>query len=176
MPFKFQILATATLTAVLASDPTLVAAQETIGTIEAKIDGEAREWRALAPDPSGTDYNTSLQMFGPMQTVSIMGFPLDRITMKEIIQIDFAMMSGSLEMIDQNVIYAPDGISRTWTSLEGENLITLENFEVTESEAKVSGRFAGRVCLRETMFTEPDPAQCKDIEGRFESSLPQAPI
>ncbi|MCC6007792.1 MAG: hypothetical protein JJU40_08950 [Rhodobacteraceae bacterium] len=150
------------------------AAQEAIGEIVATIDGEPRAWRTLGPDGSGTDYNTFLEVFGPMQGVSLMGFPPGRVTIRGTVQLTFTLMGDALDLFEQEVIYAPEGMSRMWVSLEGEDLITVEHFEASGSEAEVSGRVAGRVCLKEGLFSEPDPERCKSIEGTFGSRVPAA--
>ncbi len=167
---------TALVAAALIGGATSVAAEEKIGEIFATIDGEAFEWRALAPDADGTDYNTSLRFFGPMQNVSVMGFSPGQISMKQTIQITFTLTPGSLDTFEQEVIYAPEGMKRMWTSLPDDDLVTVESFEDTDAGGEVSGRFSGRLCLKESMFAEPDPDQCKDIEGSFASSLPEATI
>lgn len=158
--------------AALAIGTTGGAAQDAIGQIVGSIDGEAREWRALGPDGSGVEYNTSLEVFGPMQTVSIMGFPPGPPAMRGVLQLTFTVMAGASETFEQEVIYAPDGMSRMYVSLEGENPITLERFEVSGAGAEVSGRISGRVCLKESLFAEPDPDRCRIVEGSFTSSLP----
>jgi hypothetical protein len=154
--------------------PTAVAAERAIGGIVATIDGEAHEWRALGADMSGADYNTSLQDFGPMQIASVMGFPPGRPTMRGTIQLTFTVMSGGMETFEQEVIYAPDGMRSMWVSLDGEDLITIEHFEATAAGGDVSGRLSGRLCLLESLFAEPDPDNCKSIEGTFSSQLPAA--
>ena len=156
----------------LACAPANVAAEQVIGEVVATIDGEPREWRTLGPDGTGIQYNTSLQAFGPMQTVSVMGFPPGRAGMRGTIQLTFALMSGGLDTFEQELIYAPEGMSRMWVSLEGEDLITIEEFENRAEGAVVSGRFSGRVCLQESLFAQPDQANCKPVEGRFSTSLP----
>ncbi len=158
----------------LALGLTKVVAQETIGEIVATIDGDPFEFHALAPDASGAEYNTSLQVFGPMQIVSVMGFPPGRVTMRGTIQLTITIPSGSLESYDQEVIYAPNGMSIMWVSLDGEDLITVEHFETTAAGGEVSGKLSGRVCLKESLFTEPDPDRCKTIEGTFSARLPAA--
>jgi len=158
--------------AALAVGTTAVRAQDAIGRITGSIDGEAREWRTLGPDGSGVSYNTSVQVFGPMQTVSIMGFPPGAPAMRGVVQLTFTVTAGAEGTFEQEVIYAPDGMSRMYVSLEGEELITLDRFELTGAGAEVSGRLSGRVCLREGLFAEPDPDSCRIIEGSFASSLP----
>jgi hypothetical protein len=164
----------ALIAACLALGPTKVAAQEKIGEISATIDGEQFEFRALAPDASGIEYNTSLQVFGPMQIVNVMGFPPRRVTMRGTIQLTLTIPSGSLESYDQEVIYAPNGMSNMWVSLDGEDLITVEHFEATAAGGEISGKLSGRVCLKESLFAEPDPERCKSIEGTFNASVPAA--
>jgi len=160
--------------AMLAAGTTGVAAEDVIGEIVATIDGEPREWRALGPDGSGVDYNTSLQVFGPMQIVDVMGFPPGRPGLRGTIQLTFTLTDGALETFDQDVIYAPEGMSRMWVSLEGDDLITIESFETSADGAAVSGQISGRLCLKESLFAEPDEENCKAVEGRFISSLPLA--
>lgn len=159
---------------ILAAGTTSVAAEDVIGEIVATIDGEPHEWRTLGPDGTGTDYNTSRQAFGPMHSVSVMGFPPGRPGMRGTIQLTFTLTSGGLDTYDQEVIYAPEGMSRMWVSLEGEDLITLENFESGAEGGTVSGHLSGRVCLQESLFAEPDEDNCKRVEGSFSSSLPAA--
>jgi hypothetical protein len=160
------------VTGLLGIGTTTALAEETIGEVIARIDGEAFDWRVLGPDASGTDYNTSLQAFGPMQMVSVMGFPPGEVSLRGTIQLTLTLMGGTLEPFEQEVIYAPDGMSRMWMSLEGEELITVERFEATESGGEVSGSFSGRVCLKESMLGEPDADTCKSIDGTFSSRLP----
>lgn len=151
---------------------TSASAQETIGEVVATIDGDAFEWRTFAPDPSGTDYNTSLNTQFGFLDVSVMGFPPGRITMRGVVQLSFMLMPDTLETMEQEVIFAPDGMSQMWTSLVGENLITIEHLDATSPSGEVSGRFAGRVCRKEGMLAEPDPNRCKEIDGTFTTRLP----
>lgn len=164
----FGVLAAAGLAVVA----TQGVAQQAIGEITATIDGEALVWRTLGPDGSGTDYNTGIESFGPMQSVSVMGFPPGRPTMRGVVQLSFTLMPGGLETLDQEVIHAPEGMSRMWVSLEGEDLITVEHFEATPEGAEVAGRFDGRVCLKEGLMAPPDPQTCRTIEGAFSTALP----
>lgn len=166
----------ALIAAALIAGPTSLAAQEKIGEVIATIDGESFEWSAYAPEPSGTDYNTSLRLFGPMQSVSVMGFPPGRVAVTDAIQITFSLMPGSPGTFEQEVLYAPEGMRNLWTSLDGEDLITIESFDETDGGAEVSGSFAGRICRKENMMSEPDPENCKDIEGRFSSVLPKLDV
>lgn len=147
-------------------------AQEVIGEITATINGESFEWRTLGADGSGTDYNTGLRDTGGMLDVSLMGFPPGLVAMRNVVQLTFFLMPGATGTLDQEVIYAPEGMSRMWTSLEGEDLITIEQLDASAPTGEVSGRLSGRVCLKESMFAEPDPANCKDVEGTFASRLP----
>ena len=158
----------------LAVGATRVAAENVIGEIIGTIDGEPREWRALGPDGSGADYNTSLQVFGPMQIIDVMGISPGRPGLRGSIQLTFTLTGSGLEPFDQEVIYAPEGMSRMWVSLENEDLITVEHFESGADGAEVSGRLYGRVCLKESLFAEPDESNCKAIEGRFSSVVPAA--
>ncbi|MGY6412006.1 MAG: hypothetical protein ACXIUV_13405 [Alkalilacustris sp.] len=158
----------------LAAGTASVAAEDVIGEIVATIDGDPREWRALGPDGSGADYNTALQVFGPMKIVDVMGIAPGRPGLRGSIQLTFTLTAGALETVDQDVIYAPEGMGRMWVSLEGEDLITVEHFERGADGAEVSGRLSGRICLQEGLFAEPDVANCKPIEGRFRSLLPDS--
>lgn len=148
------------------------AAQETIGEIVATIDGETLELRTLAADGGADDYNTVLRDFAGIIDVSVMGFPPGRVAMRNVVQITFVVMPGSRYPIEQEVIFAPEGMSRLWTSLDGEDLITIETLDTSAPMGAVSGRFAGRVCFKPGIMAEPDPDDCKDIEGTFTSRLP----
>ena len=147
-------------------------AQQTIGEIIATIGEETLELRTLAADGGADDYNTALRDFAGMIDVSVMGFPRGRIAMRNVVQITFMVMRGSLEPIQQEVIFAPEGMSRIWTSLDGEDLITIESLDTSAPIGAVSGRFSGRVCLKSGIMAEPDPDECRDIEGTFASRLP----
>lgn len=162
------------LAAILAAGAPAAAQQETIGEVSATIDGEAFEWRTIGPDRSGTDYNTFLNAQFGLLDVSVMGFPPGGITMRGVVQLTFMLMPNALETMDQEVIFAPEGMSRMWTSLEGEDLITIERFDASAPTGDVSGRFSGRVCQKDGMFAEPDPDRCKQIDGTFTSRLPHA--
>lgn len=162
------------LAVMLSFGTTATAQPETIGEIVATIDGEAFEWRALGPDSSGNDYNTAVNAQYGYLDVSVMGFPPGSVTMRGVVQLTFMLMPGSLETMDQEVIFAPEGMRQMWTSLEGEDLITIEHLDASEPTGEVSGRFAGRVCQKESMFAEPDPDRCKEIDGRFSSRLPHS--
>lgn len=156
----------------LAIGASAAAAQETLGEIEATIDSEAYEWRTLGGGGSDVEYNTDLRDFGPVQTISMMGFPPGDVSMRGTIQLIVGLGSDTLTPVDQEVIYAPEGMSRMWMSIEGEDLVTVESFETTDDGGEVAGTFSGRVCFKESMFAEPDPDNCKPIEGRFSSRLP----
>lgn len=121
------------------------AAQETIGEIFATIDGETLALRRLAADGGAHDHNTVVRDFAGIIDVSVMGFPPGRIAMRNVVQITFIVMPGSLDPIEPEVIFAPEGMSRLRTSLGGEDLITIEALDTSAPEGAVSGRFAGRV-------------------------------
>ena len=108
-----------------------------------------------------------------MQAVSIMGFPPGEVTTRGgSLQITFPVMSGAREALGQEVIYVPEGMTRMWASPKGEDLITLERFEVAGRGGDVADRIAGRVCLKESLFADPDPYRCKTIEGSIRYTLP----
>jgi hypothetical protein len=159
-------LAMATMTGASAT------AQERIGDVTATIDGAEYEWHAYAPDPSGTDYNTSINTQFGMPDVSVMGFLPGEVSLRGVVQLTFMVMPGTLDTLEQEVIFAPEGMSRMWTSLDGEDLIEIESLDTDAPEGAVSGRFAGQVCRKDSMMAPPDPETCKQIEGRFSARLP----
>lgn len=150
------------------------AAQDSIGEMTATIDGTQKSWRMLGPDGSGQDYNTGLRMFGPMANVSAMGFPPGRITMRGSVQLSFTMLPGSLDTMEQEVIFAPEGMGRIWSTLPEENALTITRFETDSEGGMVAGEIAGRLCLKESLFADPDPDNCQSIEGSFSTRLPLA--
>jgi len=147
-------------------------AQESIGSITATIDGEPLEWTTLAGGDGDEDYNTYLRDHAGILDVSLMGFQPGPVSMRGAVQITFVMMPGANEPLDASVIYLPEGMRRSWMSLDSETPVMIDHLEVTGSGGEVQGRIAGRICFKESLFAEPDTDQCKTIEGRFASSLP----
>lgn len=160
--------------AVLTLVPAAPAQANEIGRIEATLDGAPMAWRTLGPDGSSVEYNTWVRDDFGMTSVSIMGFPPGPVTMRGVLQLTFSMMPGDSGLFEQEVILAPDGMRQIWTAPEGENLITVEQFDAGSAEAMVSGLISGRLCRKDGMFAEPDPDDCRQIEGRFETRLPQS--
>lgn len=153
-----------------------MADQETLGEIVATIDGEAFEWRTLGPDASGNTFNTGITTIAGMRDVSVMGFPPGSVTMRGVLQLTFMLMPNGTAMLEQDVLFAPEGMSQMWTTIDGEDLITLDQFDASEPVGVVSGRISGRVCQRESMFAEPDPDTCRQIEGTFSTRLPHGEL
>ena len=160
----------------IATGTTAMADQETLGEIVATIDGAAFEWRTLGPDEAGNSYNTGITTIAGMRDVSIMGFPPGSVAMRGVLQLTFMLMPNSTDMLEQDVLFAPEGMSQMWTTIEGEDLITLDPFDASEPDGAVSGRISGRVCQRESMFADPDPNTCHHIEGTFTTRLPHGDL
>jgi hypothetical protein len=160
----------------IATGTAAMADQETLGEIVATIDGEPLEWRTLGPDAAGNSYNTGITTIAGMRDVSVMGFPPGSVTMRGVLQLTFMLLPNASDLFEQDVIFAPEGMSQMWTTIEGEDLITLDQFDASEPVGEVSGRISGRVCQRESMFADPDPDTCRQIEGTFTTRLPHGEL
>lgn len=159
----------------------LPALSQEFGQIAATYDGEERTWYTIARESGGetqatATYGSSLANFFDLH---IQGHPRPTFTSTDVLSVD-AMVQGGIEaggrLVDVEILHIPDGISRpTWTSQDAptRSTLSIEAIETGEpgETGTLTGTFSGQVCLRESMTAEPDPMNCRMIEGRIKTRI-----
>ncbi len=83
------------------------------------------------------------------------------------------------ELVAPTLTWFPDGDSQPfWASLStGTDLpeITFTGFEFNGESGRAAGHFRGRLChVAEIEATEPDPTNCQDVDGTFDTAIYKA--
>lgn len=158
------------------------ASAEEFGRIEAKVNGEARIWYTVALQRGGkTDatatFGTRRVGFANTWSLQIQGHPRPSFTSNDVLSINL-FSTGEVEpgtfTTGTEVMYLPTGMRPPiWTSGEGEGNASI-SFDVLAPEGEIgraAGTFSSKVCIQETMTSEPDPTRCQQIAGRFDTQV-----
>jgi hypothetical protein len=154
---------------------TSVSAMQEIGTIEATIGGESGSWTTIhmASEQTATAEHSSV---GPMTSISIQGHdPESGSMMRNVLSLNITLMGEgpSAQTFDATLSLFPEGMSRPFfTSGDGKTEVDVRFEELDLSElGHARGTFSGQLCHQDGMFSEPDPNDCRAIEGTFDTQL-----
>lgn len=157
----------------LASATSAFAMQE-IGTIEATIGGESGSWTTIhmASEETATAEHSSV---GPMTSISIQGQdPESGSMMRNVLSLDVTLMGEgpSAQTFDATLSLFPEGMTGPFFTSGGEMDVEIHFSELDLSErGHARGTFSGQLCRQDGMFSEPDPDDCRAIEGTFDTEL-----
>ncbi|MFP4240142.1 MAG: hypothetical protein ACLFRZ_12650 [Rhodosalinus sp.] len=143
-------------------------AQEVIGEVNATLDGTERQWQTLQSTESDISFNTGIRETGPITEIGIQGFEEGGSFNREVIVINWFVMDEG-EPMDASVMYVPERMSQSWMSPEGEQVVNVEAFDGESA----SGTLKGRLCYKDGFAAPPDPDRCMEIDGTFETRLPE---
>jgi hypothetical protein len=170
MPSRYAFVSAA----ILAFAPA-AAAQEVIGEIAATLAGQNRVWQTLQGSGE-VSYNTWVNDMGFAWEVNIQGYVEGGSRIAEVLAIHLSGMAGEHSPQTANILYAPERMSQVYvveTEEDAPDILTLDRLEIGPDGGVAAGRFASTLCFKESLFAEPDPDACLDVEGRFETALPR---
>lgn len=153
------------------------AANETIGSMEAAIDGEMRTWRTLSVPSEGTA-TAQFRDLGGVTSVSVQGHPEEGPVMSDVLSFEATLMGegAGASVISATVSHFPGGMSEPFfVSDESGVAPTIEWTRLEVSDGGMAeGRFSATLCRRASMFAEIDLGDCRDVEGTFSTQLRSA--
>lgn len=146
---------------------------EVIGSMQARIDGEPGTWETLSLPAEGTA-TASYSRFGAGATIAIQGHdPGAESRMRNVLSLQVTVMGeGASAQLIGDVILGlyPDGMAgASWQASAAD--ITWERLELGADGGHATGRFTASLCRQEGAFSEPDPDDCRAIEGEFDTAL-----
>jgi len=163
--------------ALSAAHPALAQVQTTpLGTVEASLDGAPYLGETLNVPSEGTA-TADFGMFGPVTSVTVQAHdPQADSIMQNVLSIEFSLMGDdiSASMMDASVSWWPEGMGQPFYHSEGSEAelnVTLEALSLEEGAANTKGRFAARICRKDSFMAEADLNDCMPVEGTFETAL-----
>lgn len=146
---------------------------EVIGSIQARVDGEAGDWETLRLPGEGTATATYFAI-GTGGSISIQGHdPKASSMMRNVLSLQFTVMGegASLQLLgDATLGLYPEGMSGdSWQASAAE--LEWDRLELGAEGGHASGRFSASLCRQEGPFSEPDTSDCRQVEGEFDTRL-----
>lgn len=171
-----RALAVAVLASVLAlgcAPSASAVGTEVLGSMQARIDGEAGTWETLRAPSEGTATAYYIST-GPAKTISIQGHDPDAGSlMRNVLSLNLTVMGegASAQMLgDPSVGLYPEGLSGAFWQASAVD-IEWDRLELGEDGGHATGRFAATLCYQESTFSEPDTDNCRALEGEFDTPL-----
>lgn len=163
-----------TLISMMTAAPAL--AQDSLGSIEARIDDTFRTWH-LTRD--GSQSQSSWIEKGPGITdVSLWGHdtPDTTSSVAEALILDFAVMTGTGTpmAINPTLQYLSEGYKGGWLAIDDSQItVTLESFDITPAGLNVAGSLSATLSYSTNPMAQTiDPTRSQPVEGRFAAILP----
>ncbi len=152
------------------------AGKESVGAINATIDGAAYRGETLNVPSEGTS-TAEFMSIGPMTSMTIQAHdPAADSTMENVFSIDISLMGddASASITEAKISYWPEGMSAPFFMNEGneaETEVILQSLSLENGAASVAGRFTAKLCRKADFFSEADTGDCIDTKGTFETAL-----
>lgn len=155
---------------------TPAAAQEVLGTIEARQGHTLRTWFVTR---DGAQSQSAWQQVVPgLIDVSLWGHATDdtATSVNGALILDFDVMTayGAPKATEPTMQYLSEGYSGGWLALDDDALsVTIESFENSGSGLAVQGTFTATLTYSpDLMKLVLDPSRTQTVEGRFSAVLP----
>jgi hypothetical protein len=164
---------TAFLALLATATPILAFETEEIGSIEALFDGETIvQPTVLARDGDEAQATAFMFLGGAFANLNIVGYnSADNKRLS--VEVDYMAEQPGPQTAPMGVTisYAPRGGAVRWTSDGAPSVpaVTFTTLEADGEEGRAVGTFAAELCYSEDYEDEGDPANCRSIEGRFDT-------
>lgn len=149
------------------------------GSISAEFDGQQRQWDITTLDDS-TKFSAGTvakDFVSGGNSVNLWGQAASRES-GVMLEMTFAAnaFNAGANAIRVNATVIPHGgmMPPHWTAIDDPQ-VSLVHAEYDGQSGRIEGRFSGSLCYRAELYSAPDPANCKPIEGRFASDLARDP-
>lgn len=148
-------------------------AAEGVGNIDADIGGESYAGATLGKT-SEHEASATVRNFGPITMLNMQAHDLEAESMmKNVFNIEVSLSNAgsSPQVMSATVSYWPQGMSeKFYTSEESTVSVSFEQFEMGDN-AHVVGTFSGRMCAKADFYSAINRADCKDVNGTFDTPL-----
>ena len=159
---------------IVASSPLLALEIEEIGRIEARFGDEDISLPTVIARSGGEADATAFMMFpgGGFADLSLAGVSMDS---RARLDLNLSYMSASPDLqtapLSGDIAYTPAETSGYWTSEDAPTpaVITFTTLTIAGEEGRATGRFTAQLCFAEDYGAEPDPGNCRPIEGSFDT-------
>lgn len=155
--------------------PALAFEVEEIGMIQADFDGQAiTQPTVLATIESETTSTAYLHVLGGgYSSLSVVGFSMDNARLGVDVTFASEMPSADTAPLDVTVTFSPGDINGFWTSEDPPSAasVTFTTLSVDGKEGRATGTFDALLCYTEGPTSEPDPSNCRPIQGGFDTPI-----
>lgn len=162
-------------TFVVFSSPALAYDTEEIGMLRATFDGQAIELPTMIVK-SESEESPSAYMIAPgggFTNLTLTGLTMENTRLDISAGFLFDTPSPEAKVLTFTIGYAPTGTGQRWTSDEAPTppIITFTTLENDDVQGRAAGTFTGELCYADGYEAEADPANCKPIEGSFDTQF-----
>ncbi|WP_417584397.1 hypothetical protein [Pelagibacterium sp.] len=175
--YPAPILAAFGLTLCLAQPALGQIAKTVVGSVEATIGDMAYAGETLDVPSEGTS-TAEIRSFGPVTSISIQAHdPEADSLMRNVLTIEVSLMEGNASGFEPSVAWWPEGMSPPFYLSEDSGRapeIVFDALSLEDEAAAAQGSFSAVVCRRESMLTEADTSDCRQVEGTFDTALRKA--
>lgn len=149
------------------------------GSIHAQFDGQQRQWDITTLDDdtlwSAATYDDSYQVNIGIRGDAAPGQPEGRFMLELAFESAQGFRAGGAPEVIVSLIPHLGIMPPLWAGRDdGDIRVTLDRAEFDGQSGRVEGSFSGTLCYRATLTQNPDPTNCKPIEGRFATDLAAA--
>lgn len=157
--------------------PTIASADQ-FGTVAITLNEESQNWYTISSNSGGAlSASATFTNDTTLSNLSIQAHPEPVYSANKVLSIALTYY-GAYETgkapITIEVVYLTDGIQNPFYTSDGvasTPTASVELLEDGENPGHVTGHFAAKICLLKELSGEPDPNDCKDIKGRFDTGL-----
>lgn len=154
------------------------ASADAFGTVGLSLNGETQTWYTIA-NSSGADLSATATFTNnsSLSSLSIQAHPEPAYSAEKVLSLTLTYY-GAYETgknpISTEVVYLTEGVRNPFYTSDGVAAtpnVSIEILEDGENPGRVTGQFAAKICLLKELSGEPDPNDCKDISGRFDTGI-----
>jgi hypothetical protein len=159
--------------------PTFSVAQDTFGTLTARLDGVERVWFLTASGEESQSFGMTIAA-AQLKSFSLWGQPTAETLaeVKDSLLLGFSVMDvgGSKIPLNVSLTYLADGWKSGWmANEEGQVVFSLTTLDEVEEGLFVEGSFTTAAHYSDALASgQADPSQTMQIEGSFSATLPKA--
>lgn len=154
------------------------ASAEQFGTVALTLNGESQDWYTIS-NGSGAELSATATFTNnaSLSNLSIQAHPEPVYSSDKVLSLTLTYY-GAYETgkapITIEVVYMTDGVRNPFYTSDGGDsppTVSIDLLEDGHNPGHVTGHFAAKICLLKELSGEPDPNDCKDITGRFDTRI-----
>lgn len=155
---------------------TPIAAQEVLGTLEARQNDTFRTWFVTR---DGAQTQSSWRQMAPgVINLSLWGHATDTsaTSVNDALILDFNVMTaaGTPLVVDPTLQYLAEGYGGGWLALDDSSIsVTVEKLDVTDASLSIAGTFTAQLTYSTDIMRQIlETSKTQTMEGRFSAVLP----